>query len=83
MRKSAFREIEQAELLPCLCAQTRRVDRLLNRIYDDRLSGKRNNESDGRGCAAMLVSVVVEAGGSGWARRAAATACSRSSSACY
>ena len=23
--------------LPCLCAQTRRVDRLLNRIYDDAL----------------------------------------------
>ena len=24
-------------MLPCLCAQTRRVDRLLNRIYDDAL----------------------------------------------
>jgi len=24
-------------LIPCLCAQTRRVDRLLNRIYDDAL----------------------------------------------
>lgn len=24
-------------VLPCLCAQTRRVDRLLNRIYDDAL----------------------------------------------
>lgn len=30
-------EIEQPALLPCLCAQTRRVDRLLNRIYDDAL----------------------------------------------
>lgn len=30
-------ETEQAALLPCLCAQTRRVDRLLNRIYDDAL----------------------------------------------
>jgi DNA-binding MarR family transcriptional regulator len=30
-------ELEQPTLLPCLCAQTRRVDRLLNRIYDDAL----------------------------------------------
>ena len=30
-------EIQQPLLLPCLCAQTRRVDRLLNRIYDDAL----------------------------------------------
>jgi DNA-binding MarR family transcriptional regulator len=30
-------ETEQAGLLPCLCAQTRRVDRLLNRIYDEAL----------------------------------------------
>lgn len=32
-----MREIQQAELLPCLCDQTRRIDRLLNRIYDDAL----------------------------------------------
>lgn len=30
-------EIEQSSLISCLCAQTRRVDRLLNRIYDDAL----------------------------------------------
>ena len=30
-------EFEQPTLIPCLCAQTRRVDRLLNRIYDDAL----------------------------------------------
>jgi DNA-binding MarR family transcriptional regulator len=30
-------EVEQPTLIPCLCAQTRRVDRLLNRIYDDAL----------------------------------------------
>ena len=30
-------EIEQPDLIPSLCAQTRRVDRLLNRIYDDAL----------------------------------------------
>lgn len=27
----------EASTLPCLCAQTRRVDRLFNRIYDDAL----------------------------------------------
>lgn len=27
----------ESSALPCLCAQTRRVDRLLNRIYDDAL----------------------------------------------
>jgi len=27
----------EAPALPCLCAQTRRVDRLLNRFYDDAL----------------------------------------------
>jgi DNA-binding MarR family transcriptional regulator len=30
-------ETEQPTLIPCLCAQTRRVDRLLNRIYDEAL----------------------------------------------
>ncbi len=30
-------DIEQPAMIPCLCAQTRRVDRLLNRIYDDAL----------------------------------------------
>lgn len=34
---TASSEIEQSSLIPCLCAQTRRVDRLLNRIYDDAL----------------------------------------------